>query len=87
MDQNQSRKTASEDELVVLELHFDGKRTLPFEEPRVVAVIQAKERISIAYLPRKRFYRVTEQARHAKAKDVVFYVPESWALFLPAEAS
>jgi hypothetical protein len=83
---NQNRKAApSEDEIAVLELHFDKPHTLPFEEPKVFPVIRAKDRVSITYLPRKRFYRLVEKARHAKAEDIVFYIPESWALFLPAE--
>lgn len=75
------------DEIAVAELHFDvGNRppTLPLEEPKTVPTMRSDARIAIVYLPRKRFYRITERARHAQAKDIVIYVPETWALWTPA---
>lgn len=92
MDQNvkTNRQPSSQpdDEIAVKELIFcTGFRNpeLPLEDPKTLGTLTSKDRISIAYLPRKRFYRIVEKGRHEKAADIVFYVPESWALWIPAE--
>lgn len=87
---NRQPSAQSDDEIAVKELRFcAGYRNpdLPFEESKTLGTLTSKDRIAITYLPRKRFYRIVEKARHDQAKDIVFYVPESWALWVPVEAS